>query len=42
MNIDEDFIKAIKTFRYKEAQKQRKEKELQEKIQLKKLIGEEE
>lgn len=42
MKIDEDFIKAIKAFRYKEAEKQRKEKEIQEIIQIKKLIGEEE
>tara|TARA_R100000365_G_C2698136_1_gene37590 strand:+ start:168 stop:296 length:129 start_codon:yes stop_codon:yes gene_type:complete len=42
MNIDEDFIKAIKAIRYKEAEQQRKEKEIQEIIQIKKLIGEEE
>ncbi len=42
MSIDKDFIKAIKAFRHKEAQKQRKEKEFQEINQIKKLIGEEE
>ena len=35
MSIDKDFIKAIKAFRHKEAQKQRKEKEFQEINQIK-------
>jgi hypothetical protein len=42
MSLDEDFIKIIKAHRHKEAQKQRKEKEAQEILQIKKLVGEEE
>jgi len=54
MNLDEikelyegreaaaDFITWVKAFRYKEAEEQRNEKERQEIVQLKKLVGEEE
>ena len=42
MNLDEDFITAIKAFRCKEAEEQRNEKERQEIAQLIKLVGEEE
>jgi|TARA_R110000824_G_scaffold398090_1_gene601740 hypothetical protein len=42
MNPEKDFIEAIKAFRHKEGEEQRKEKERQEIVQLKNLIGEEE
>jgi|TARA_R110002020_G_scaffold475894_1_gene713821 hypothetical protein len=42
MNPTEDFIKAIKEFRRKEAEKQKKEKEDLSILQLKKLMGEDE
>ena len=40
MNLVKDFIEVIKSFRLKEAQEQRNEKERQEIVQLKNLIGE--
>ena len=42
MKLAKDFIKAIKASRDNEAQEQRNEKERQEILQLKKLIGEDE
>tara|TARA_R110000824_G_scaffold244451_1_gene433215 strand:+ start:1327 stop:1455 length:129 start_codon:yes stop_codon:yes gene_type:complete len=42
MTLAKEFIEVIKAFRHKEAEEQRTEKERQEIVQLKNLIGEEE